>query len=120
MGDGAAGGADLFDLAAGFHKSVAAAGFGQAIGVDIAGVLEIVGKGADAHFRRLLAAADRPSEARYVVTVAGRAGEDRGRQHGGEPGGVELLLFDGGERLRGLEVAVDGKYAAVPEYRDPR
>ena len=118
MGDGAAGRADLFDLAAGFHESVAAAGFGQAIGVDVAGVPEIVGEGADARFRRLLAAADRPSQARYVVTVASRAGEDRGRHDRCEPGGVEFLRLDGGERLLGLEVAVDGKHAAVPEHRD--
>ena len=120
MGDGAAGRADLFDLAAGFHEGVAAAGLGQAVGVDVAGILEIVGEGADAHFRRFLAAADRPSQARDVVAVARGAGEDRGRHDGREPGGVELLGFDRGERLLGLEVAVDGKHAAVPEHGDAR
>src|SRR6185295_8549637 len=45
VGDDAAGRADLFDLAAGLHEGVAAAGLGQPIGVDVAGVLEVVGEG---------------------------------------------------------------------------
>ena len=40
------------DLAAGLHESVAAAGFGQAVGVDVAGVGEILREGANARFRR--------------------------------------------------------------------
>ena len=120
MGDGAAGRADLLDLAAGFHEGIAAAGFGQSVGIDVAGIAKIFGEGADAHFRRFLAAADRPSQARDVVAIAGRAGEDRRRHDGREPGRVELLGFDRGQRLLGFEIAVDGEHAAVPEHGDAR
>ena len=63
MGDGAAGRADFLDLAAGLHERVAAAAFGEAIGVDVARFAEVFGERADARLRRLLAAADRPFQA---------------------------------------------------------
>ena len=118
MGNGAAGRADFFDLAARLHKGVAAAGFGQAIGIDVARVLEEVREGADAHLRRLLAAADRPFQAGDIVAVAGGAGEDRRRHDRREPGGVELFRFDRVQRLLGLEIAVNRQHAAMPEHGD--
>ena len=118
MGDGAAGRADLFDLTACFHQGVAAAGFGQAIGVDIARVPEIVGESADAQLRRLLAAADRPLQAGDVIAFTGGAGEHRGGHDRRKPRRVQPFRFDRGQRLLRLEVAVDGEHAAMPEHGD--
>ena len=63
MGDGPSGRSDFFDLATGFHEGVAAAGLGQTVGIDIAGIPKELGEGADTRLRSLLAAADSPSQA---------------------------------------------------------
>src|SRR5262249_40316453 len=118
MGDGPPGRADLLDLAAGLHKSVAADGFSQAVSVDIARILEKLREGADAHLRRLFAAADGPSEAGDIVALTGRAGEDRRGHYGCKPSGVEFLLLDRLQRRLGLEVAMDREHAAMPEHGD--
>src|SRR4051812_17319623 len=118
MGDGAAGRTDFLDLATGFHKSVAAAAFGQSIGVDVAGISKIIREGADARLRRLLAAADRPAQAGYIVAVAAGAGEDRRGHHRREPRRVELFRLDRGQRRFGLKIAVDREHAAMPEHGD--
>src|SRR6201999_1528636 len=90
MGEGPAGRADLLDLAAGLHQRVAAAAFGEPIAVDVARVLEKAGEGADARFRGLLAATDRPAQACNIVPIAAGAGEQGAGHDRREPGRGEL------------------------------
>ena len=123
MGDRAAGRTDLFDLAAGLHESVAADGFGQAVGVDVAGIGEILREGANARLRRLLAAADRPLQAGDVIAFALGAGEDGGRHDRRQPRRVEPVGLDRSQALLGVEIALDGRAfrpATAPRCRADR
>ena len=118
MGDGAAGRSDLCDLEPGLHEGVAAAGFGQPVGVDVAGVGEILREGANARFRRFFAAADRPSQAGDVIAFAIGAGEDGRRHDRREPGRVEPVGLDRSQALRGVEIALNAEHSALPQHRD--
>src|SRR5690606_29336949 len=80
------GGADLRQLHPGLHQRVAAAGFGEAVGVDVAAICEQLRKGADPVLRRLLAAPDAPAEARDVVLAARLAGENAAHHDRRHPG----------------------------------
>ena len=120
VGQRAADGADLLDLAAGLHQRVAAAGLGHAEAVDVAALREEAGEGADAGLGRALAAADHPAQAGDVVGVALGVGEDAAQHDRGEPGAGQPLLGDGRERAGGIEVAQDRDGAADPQHGHAR
>lgn len=119
MGQGASGGADFLDLAPGLHHGVARAGFGQAIGVDVAGTPENAGELADALLRRALAAADDPLQAVEHMRRPGRAGQaavEHDRRH---PGPGDALACYQGQGQLGIEVALQHQRAARQPQRHP-
>ena len=120
MRRGAAGGADLVNLPAWLHKSIATAGFRQAVGVDISTVRKILLKFEDSPFRRFLPPANAPFETANIVIFLVRKLQYTREHDRCQPGSSELFSLNCRKYGKRFVFPVDFQHTTKPEHSHTR